>query len=277
MTTLREALVGARVACRKHRFDTRADAERVRDSYVGSRRDRDPARPFNVWRCPRCNGWHLGHGRLRDVSRDELAAFFGEEADVTTDLGQLRAAVAATEGAVVVVGGKSGMYARWVHAHPRVVHVESTETGGRLDSEWRVPTHAGLLVLSKFASAQLLRRARQQAKAASLPTFGIFNSPGAVNRALGAALGVEPGEEEEAAVAMTTSVHEPAAPAEPPRPPAADDAEEAVLRVFDEAQAALDLARETALRQLRAAREASEDAAKLRALRDALRVAGVVS
>lgn len=278
---MREAFLRAGVGCRKVRFLTREEAAEAILGLVEQGRDTDPSRPFNVWRCPRCRGWHIGHGWRRDVTVAELEVWHlwrEELTHMTTDHAQLREAIKAmpSDRRVVIIGGKSGAYAPWVS---RLAHqVESTESGGRWEATFTLPSWTGVVLLTKFISIALSREIVRQAKAAGLPVFGVYNSPGAINRALAFAFDKGPASVEEDSPEeeseMATKTANPAQAFDPiTQQPAPDETE--VRRVFEEAAAALDLARDTALAALRGARQAVDDAAKLRRLAALLKEVGV--
>lgn len=72
MGALRHALVAAGVACRKCGYATLADAKKHRDWLVMRNTmsgNTDKNRNLNIYRCPRCRLFHLGHKSHTSVQR----------------------------------------------------------------------------------------------------------------------------------------------------------------------------------------------------------------
>jgi len=61
----------------KHRFDDHGLAEKVARQ---SAKRKDKARPV-VYRCPACNGWHIGHQRRRGPEGKRKDGIYEQETD----------------------------------------------------------------------------------------------------------------------------------------------------------------------------------------------------
>lgn len=230
---------------------------------------------------------------------------FPQEGDAMTSADEIEGAIEIVrkivEGGkrILVIGGASGAYGQTMQRDQRVIHLVSTETGGRRDHTFTLPTKVGVVLVTRFAAASLTRDAQAQAKAAGIPAIGLFKSYGAVTRILQQALGWTDTSEPAAPTLRTTALAEGlagvrvphvdptptidrpfpapvqaapvAAPAEEPAPLSAEETERELIRVFDEAQSALSLARETALTVYRDAVSARKDSESLRQLKALLK------
>lgn len=174
------------LACRdKLSHPTFADADQHARTILRNGLDTDPSRPLRPYQCPRCLRWHIGHGADAHGSRLRVLNLGGQMTIDQTKLEQEVAAVFARDpkSTVLVVGGPAGFFDIKLERHARVVHHPSVESKAT-DAAWTLPAHAGIVLLTKFVSRDLGREVVGACHRAAVPVFGVFNSPGAVNRAL---------------------------------------------------------------------------------------------
>ena len=186
---------------------------------------------------------------------------------------------------VLIAGGKSGFYQQPLYREDRFVWLESTEAS-KDQLDYKVPSHVGAIVLTKFMTFDLQRTIKQQALHRNIPVFGALNSPGAVNRLLFGALNrlTVPVpvvvSKEDIPVAQSRlkviRVDPPAAPPDPaPLPssaaPTGPIVAPDVLSAFAEVEAALSLLRDAVLTIAQDAEANKRDAEMLRSLKGMLK------
>ena len=193
---------------------------------------------------------------------------------------------------VMIVGAPAGSFHRLPVNDKRFIHYPSTETTERAASRFNIPPNVGLVIFTKQVGINLNRQIFEQASANAVPLVGPLNSPGSVDRI----------------IAKTFELLAPATPP-PPTPPIIrlasspapsqvdrrvtfdhghpvavepqperrllSDAEIAVLKVFEEIEAGIALAKETAMAALAKAEEAKLEAQAAR--RDAEKNASAVA
>jgi hypothetical protein len=318
-TTMRHALVSAGVGCRKVRHDSRYDAEMEIERMVKRGRDTDPSRPLHAWHCDECDGWHVGHRRdlvfdapealtglkARGSTRpagfkSSMAAVVdagkyqpeprteywtkGKEIEmkVITDHSGLRDEVSTLPAGrlVYVVGGPSGFYDQRLYKMPeRVAFLQSTETKASDAGGFSLPSRAAVVILTKFVSVGLGREVAKQCEARGIPLYGVFKSPGAVNRALAflweKPTPAEPPVEQAPAPVQAVEIPMPTpttAPSDDSLPVSGDTiGEDDLSRVFGDLEAAVALARDAALAAVRAAVRLRREADAMKQLKALLK------
>jgi len=203
----------------------------------------------------------------------------GRELLVTPDrvATELRQHLAAGQ-RVMIVGGPSGSYE--IDHDDRFVHYASTETTERTAARFSIPHKVGALLLTKNVGLNLQRIAIDKAREAGVDTYGPMTSVGAVNRVIR-----EVHSQERAGRPEVVSSGPPVRIVLPPDIVSATVAaavvapdvastltndELAVVKVFEEAEAALSLAKETALTVLRQSILARAEAQKNAAAKETI-------
>ena len=190
--------------------------------------------------------------------RDELATMETTAAELAGIIGTGRR--------VMIVGNPAGSFIG-IDRDDRFCHYASSETTERTASRFSIPPNVGALVLTKATGINLLHRAMELARERELPVVGPVTSQGAVNRLVAriketmTPKAVPPPPAITPRQVISQAVTPPAEDLEVDAPPPPSNDELAVIQVFEQAEAALSLARETCLTMLReaaAARAAAE-------------------
>lgn len=209
---------------------------------------------------------------------------------------------------VLLVGGPGGSYGPRLQRDARFQHHVCTEAS-RKDASYLVPREIGCVLLSNHVSVALTKNIVGQCEHRRIPIFGTFRSTGSVARAAELAASLAPPKTnghapytnghpaplprlippdskpfqvipdddpdeaaaEAALAAVDASIMTPTrASQEPPKPITGTPEEDAIRRVFADARAAIDLAEETTLSVIAAARDGVEASRKLARLQQLL-------